>query len=99
MKLTQLKNKLPTRHYGKTNQNKLVIISFDIPEKFRRKRDWLREVIRNLGYKMIHQSVWIGKTGIPKQFILDLEEMNILEYVEVFEINKRGSLKKLAEIK
>ncbi len=94
-KLIQLKNKLPNRYYEKINQNRLTIISFDIPEKLRGKRDWLREVIRNLDFKMIHQSVWIGKTKIPKQFILDLGEMNILEYVEIFEINKMGSLKKL----
>lgn len=96
IKLAQLKNKLPTRHYEKIIQNKSVIVSFDIPEKLRRKRDWLREAIRNLGFRMIHQSVWIGKTKVPKQFILDLEEMNVLEYVEIFEISKAGSLKKIS---
>ena len=95
VKLAQLKNKLPTRYYEKVAQDRPVIISFDIPEKLRGKRDWLREVIRNLGFKMIHQSVWVGKIKIPRQFILDLEEINILGYIEIFEISKMGSLKKV----
>jgi len=44
---------------------------------------------------MIHQSVWVGKIKIPRQFILDLEEINILGYIEIFEISKMGSLKKV----
>ena len=95
VKLAQLKNKLPTRYYEKVAQDRSVIISFDIPEKLRGRRDWLREVIRNLGFKMIHQSVWVGKIKIPRQFILDLEEINILGYIEIFEISKMGSLKKV----
>lgn len=94
-KLSQLKNRLPTRHYKKEAQNNLTIISFDIPERLRRKRDWIREVIRNLGFFMVHQSVWIGKIKIPESFILNLENLNILEYVEIFEINKSGTLKEL----
>ena len=95
-KLIQLKSSLPSKYYEKVSQDRLIIISFDIPEKLRGKRDWLREVIKNLGFKMIHQSVWIGKTKIPKQFVLDLGEMNILKCVEIFEISKTGSLKKVS---
>ena len=69
-KLAKLKNSLPSKHYKKVSQDRLIIISFDIPEKLRGKRDWLREVIKNLDFKMIHQSVWIGKTKVPRQFIL-----------------------------
>ena len=96
-KLDQLKQGLPGRHYESVSQNNSVIVSFDIPEKLRRKRNWLREVIKNLGFEMVHQSVWVGKVKIPKQFILDLEYLNILEYVEIFEISKTGTLKKLGK--
>ena len=96
-KLDQLKQGLPWRHYESVSQNNSVIVSFDIPEKLRRKRNWLREVIKNLGFEMVHQSVWVGKVKIPKQFILDLEYLNILEYVEIFEISKTGTLKKLGK--
>ncbi len=94
-KIKELKSRLPDRRYKKEDQDQLVIISFDIPEKLRRKRNWLREVIRNLGFSMIHQSVWFGKTKIPESFINDMNELKILEYVEIFEISKTGTLKKL----
>ncbi|OGJ02382.1 hypothetical protein A3I95_03300 [Candidatus Nomurabacteria bacterium RIFCSPLOWO2_02_FULL_44_12] len=95
LKLKELKNRLPGRHYQKESQKTTVIISFDIPEKLRRKRNWLRAVIKNLGFNMVHQSVWIGKVKIPEQFIRDLEELKILEFVEIFEISLFGTLKKL----
>lgn len=93
-KLGKLRNNLPRRFYERTHKGNSVIISFDIPERLRRKRNWLREVIRNFGFKMIHKSVWMGKGRIPKDFIEDLENLKILEFVEIFEISKTGSLKK-----
>ncbi len=96
-KLAQLKQGLPGRYYEVVSQNNPVIVSFDIPERLRRKRNWLREVIKNLGFEMVHQSVWVGKVKIPKEFILDLENLKILEYVEIFEVGKTGTLKKLGK--
>lgn len=95
VKLGKLRNSLPERHYNSDTQINPIIISFDIPERFRRKRDWLREVVKNLGFKMVHQSVWIGNVKIPKDFIFDLENLKILEFIEIFEISRTGSLKKL----
>ncbi|OGI66267.1 hypothetical protein A3A95_01970 [Candidatus Nomurabacteria bacterium RIFCSPLOWO2_01_FULL_39_18] len=94
-KILDLKNNLPDRHYQTENQRGLVIISFDIPEKLRRKRNWLREVVKNLQFGMVHKSVWIGKVKIPHEFILDLELLKIIEFVEIFEIGKTGTLKKM----
>lgn len=91
-KLNDIKNRLPDRHYKKEKDSKLTIVSFDVPERLRRKRNWLREVLKNLGFSMIHQSVWVGKIKIPQEMIGDLEDLKILEFVEIFEISKRGSL-------
>ena len=96
-KFENLKNALPGRRYQNKSQNTFTIISFYIPEKSRRKRNWLREVIKNLGFKMVHQSVWMGKVKIPQTMILDMENLNILEYVEIFEISKTGTLKKIGK--
>lgn len=94
-KLRELKNALPGKHYEKINTQNFIIISFDIPEKLRRKRSWLREAIKNLGFKMVHQSVWVGNTKIPKDFITDLENLKILEFIEIFEVSKKGSLERV----
>ena len=95
-KLVELKKKFQNKHYEvKDKKVSPVIISFDIPEKFRRKRAWLREVIQNLGFKMVHKSVWVGNIKLPEQLILDLDRMNILEFIEIFEVTKAGTLKKV----
>jgi len=92
----QNKKALPKISYSKQKSNKFVIVIFDIPEEKRAKRDWLRASLRVLGFKMIQKSVWIGKIKLPKQFIDDLFNLNLIDFVEIFEISKTGSLKHLA---
>ena len=91
----QEKERLPTPSYQKGQRGKSTIIIFDIPEIEKRKRNWLRTALRNLGFKMIQKSAWIGKVKIPKEFLDDLYEMKLVDYVEIFEISKRGSLERL----
>ncbi|MCK9187466.1 MAG: CRISPR-associated endonuclease Cas2 [Candidatus Colwellbacteria bacterium] len=69
------------------------IIIFDIPEKERRKRAWLRSAITNLGFKQLQQSVWAGNKAIPKSFLKDLKDLRILKFVEIFSIDKLGTIK------
>lgn len=99
-KLLQLrkrnKEKFPETIYSKENSDKFVIVIFDIPETERRKRSWLRAVLGNLGFKMVQKSVWIGKVKIPKEFLDDLFQLKLIDFVEIFEINKTGSLKQIA---
>lgn len=84
----------PTKYsrHSREATGELKIIIFDIPEKERRKREWLRCVLRNLGFKMLQKSVWMGKSKIPIEFLQDLKGQNLLAYVEVFVITKSGSL-------
>ena len=87
------KKMLPKIFFQKEKGDKFIIIAFDVPETERIKRDWLREVIKNLGFKMIQKSVWIGKIKIPKEFLNDLLKLKLVDFVEIFEISKIGSLK------
>lgn len=99
-KLAALKSeahrRLPEVSYELASSAHPIIISFDIPEKQKRKREWLREVLKRLGLKMIQKSVWIGSGRVPKQFLEDLEELNLLECVEIFEVGKTGTLRHVA---
>lgn len=99
-KLKELKegigdNKLPLLNYQKETGDKSIIVVFDIPEKERKKRTWLRSVLQKIGMEMIQKSVWIGKVKIPKKFLEDLRELKLVDRVEIFEISKSGSLEKL----
>ena len=91
--LTKRKNKFPENAYKKESGNNLIIVAFDIPETEKRKRGWVRAALKNLDFKMIQKSVWVGKTKIPKQFLDDLLKLRLIDFVEIFEVSKSGSLK------
>jgi len=98
-KVIELKEKikvgLPDKKYDVKSSERFTLVIFDIPEVDRRKRDWIRDVLRNMKFNMVQKSVWIGKVIIPKEFINCLFKMRMLGYVEIFEISKTGSLKKV----
>ncbi len=92
-KLNYLKSKiLPPKSYSKQRDDQLKIVSFDIPEKERNKRDWLRSVLKELDFYKLQHSVWIGKNQLPKKFIEDLENLNILSKIHIFSISQEGTL-------
>lgn len=80
-------NSVP-RHTGKIIENrrreKNMIIAFDIPELHRRKRNWLRTELVNLGFIKIQKSFWFGPTPLPKKFIESLHSLSLLPYLKFF---------------
>jgi DNA-binding transcriptional regulator PaaX len=65
-----------------------TIIAFDIPEKDRIIRLWLRNQIKIFGYKMLQQSLWIGPGPLPSSFLKRLEDLRIRKNVKTFKITK-----------
>lgn len=86
---------LPQSQYQKLYTNKFTIVAFDVPERERRKRDWLRATLGQIGYRTIQRSVLLGKTKIPLELLDDLRKLHMVDYVEIFEITKTGSLRYL----
>jgi len=83
---------LPPRSYIKKKGSDLIVVSFDVPERERRKRDWLREVLASLGLNKLQQSVWVGKAAIPEEFISDLRKSNMMSYVHIFSVSRSGTM-------
>jgi len=94
-KLKIIKEKKLNIDYPKEKGDKLIIITFDIPEKEKHKRYWLRSVLVALDFKLLQKSVWIGKTKIPSDFLNDLKDQKMLNYVHIFKISKSGTINKL----
>lgn len=82
-------------YYRKESGDKMIIISYDIPVTFNKERAVLRSILDRLGFSMVHKSVWIGKVKLPKEFILALNQLSILDFVEIMEVTKNGSLKSI----
>lgn len=85
-------SELPNRNYDKEKSKELILVIFDIPEKFKHKRVWLRKCLRNFEFQMLQRSVWIGKYEIPGSFIHDLRDLKILSYIHILTVQKSGSL-------
>ncbi len=70
----------------KETDRKNIVIAFDVPERDRAKRDWLRNQIKIFGYKMLQQSLWIGPGPLPKSFIKRLEDLNLRKSTKIFKV-------------
>jgi CRISPR/Cas system-associated endoribonuclease Cas2 len=81
-----------TKKYRTKRSNGINLIVFDIPEKKRIARDWLRVKLKEFGYKPIQQSVWLGKNGVSFEFISDLRNYEILDCIHILKICNKGSI-------
>ncbi|MBI3458993.1 hypothetical protein HY061_01895 [Candidatus Azambacteria bacterium] len=94
-KLQRIKFRPCNQEFEIEKSSRIIIFSFDIPEKYRKQRNWLREVLKFLNFELVHQSTWVGKIRIPEELLEKLEEMRILKYIKIFEVTKIGTLKEL----
>lgn len=82
-----------SRRFPRGEKNgSFIIVAFDVPERERRKRDWLRINLVALGFSKLQHSVWVGKIVIPEDFFKELREHDMLEYVHIFSVNKAGTI-------
>ena len=68
-----------------------TIVSYDIPNRYTRDRNWLRLVLLKLGFSAAHKSLLIGNFKIPEALLVELRKRKILEYVHILEINNTGT--------
>ncbi len=66
--------------------NTKVMVLFDIPEKKRKIRGWLRLQLKLWDFRMLQQSVWLGKGPLPKEFTTRLQSLGINDCVKIFKI-------------
>ncbi|MBI3459003.1 hypothetical protein HY061_01950 [Candidatus Azambacteria bacterium] len=81
----------------KKKSNEFFMVIFDIPEKDRRKREWIRFVLKSLNFSLLQNSVWIGKNIIPGQLIHDLKDRKMLDYVHIFGVGNQGTIKEIIQ--
>ncbi len=69
-----------------------IIVVFDIPEKEKNKRNWLRAVLRYLEFELLQKSVWIGNNKLPQELLSDLGGLGILSSVKIFSVLEKGNI-------
>lgn len=93
--LERKKNRIEVPLYESSEANYFIIVAFDIPEAERKKRAWLRSVLKNLGLYMVQKSFWMGRVRLPDEFLKDLHKLHLIDHVEIFQVTKFGTLKHL----
>ncbi|OGM93810.1 hypothetical protein A2524_04065 [Candidatus Wolfebacteria bacterium RIFOXYD12_FULL_48_21] len=83
---------IPISKFIKKEDDCLKVVIFDVPEPDKKKRDWLRFSLQNLGFSLLQKSVWIGKAKLPEEFFRQLHEFELLPFVHVFSIQDTGSI-------
>lgn len=78
--------------HDKRQDKEKMIIAFDIPEKKKIYRNWLRSELVNLDFKPIQKSVWLGPAPLPESFVSYLSEINIFSYLKFFKVRKEDLL-------
>ena len=68
------------------------IVAFDIPEKLRTKRNWLREQLLACDYHLLQRSIFLGKRPLPDAFILRVDEMRIRKYLHIASLTQSGTI-------
>jgi DNA-binding transcriptional regulator PaaX len=82
LKLYTLFTKIRKKPTGSTK----VMVLFDIPEKKRKIRSWLRMQLRMWDFEMLQQSVWLGKGPLPAEFSARLNLLGIRECVKILKV-------------
>lgn len=67
---------------------KNMILMFDIPEKKRTDRSWLRRQLRMFGYVLLQKSVWIGPSPLPREFVDYMKKAELWNTVRTFKLTK-----------
>ncbi len=76
----------PTHSEKTAKRNpKSIVISFDVPEIHKKKRDWLRAELLCLGFEMLQKSLWLGPAPLPEQFVESLRKLQLFPYIKFFE--------------
>lgn len=82
---------------GKTKSNEpdgvMRLVVFDIPERERKRRLWLRLELLACDYKILQKSVWIGYCPLPEEFFSALDYLNLRDCVHIFSVKSKGTLK------
>lgn len=79
--------------FTKPHGNGITIVAYDIPERERRKRDWVRLCLMEMGCEMIQKSVWVAKGMIDEDFMHALRDRNLMAYVHIFSVTQQGTIR------
>lgn len=83
-----LKASFKSKNKQKRLDGKWIMIAFDVPQKYHKARNLLRSVLKNLGYKIFQQSVWVTPYDVSEKTETLLQYYTLDKYVKIFLIEE-----------
>lgn len=83
-----LKTKFKLEKRERRKDGKWLMVLFDIPEKKRKLRNFFREYLQVLGFKMLQKSVWVCPFGVLKEVESMAAGYLLDPYVKIFLIEE-----------
>lgn len=74
--------------FEKKWDKKYRVVIFDIPEKKKHLRNWLREELYVLKYEKLQESVLAGKFPLPKDLIKEIKDKKINKFIDYLLVEK-----------
>ena len=72
----------------KRKDGKWLMVVFDVPEKKRRLRDFFREYLKSLGFKMLQRSIWVCPFDVINKVEEVARQHSLDPYIRVFLIEE-----------
>ncbi len=73
---------------SKRKDGKWIMVAFDVPQKYKKSRNLLTSTLKNLGYKMFQQSVWVTPYDVSEKTEKSLQFYSLEKFVKVFLIEE-----------
>ena len=70
----------------KKESPKNLIVMYDIPDDKSNERNWFRRHLKKFNYIMIQQSVWVGPSPLPKEFVKYVESIGLKKRLKTFKL-------------
>ena len=68
------------------------LVTFDIPERDRKKRSVLRRELLACDFRALQKSVWIGYRPLPEDFLELLDELDLRKHVHILTLRNGGTI-------
>lgn len=78
------------------------IVFFDVPESKRKYRDYLRKILRQIGFKEFQKSIWAYPYPVPpflKELIFDKNISNCVKFITANNVYDDSGLKRIFNLK
>lgn len=57
------------------------LVSYDIPKQFNKRRDWFRNSLEQLGFRKIHNSLWVHPFECKEEIAVIAQSLEILPHI------------------